>query len=161
MIIYVENPMKSTIKLWEVLSEFTTVEGYKTNIQRSIHFYTLAINNKKFFFVFFAISWAASTAYGGSQAGGRIRAVAASLRQSHSNAGIRAASATYTTAHGNAVSLTHWARPEIEPTTSWFLVDSFLLHHDGNSSFFKNLELRVPCKLWLHPGLKVREYWNK
>ena len=33
-----------------------------------------------------------------------------------------ATSTTYTTAHGNARSLTHWARPGIEPTTSWFLV---------------------------------------
>ena len=33
-----------------------------------------------------AISWAAPTAYGGSQARGPIGAVAASLRQSHSNA---------------------------------------------------------------------------
>ena len=40
-----------------------------------------------FFFVFFAISWAAPTAYGGSQARGRIGAVATSLCQSHSNAG--------------------------------------------------------------------------
>ena len=31
-------------------------------------------------------------------------------------------SATYTTAHGKADSLTHWARPRIEPATSWFLV---------------------------------------
>ena len=36
--------------------------------------------------------------------------------------GIRAAFVTYTTAHGNAGSLTHWARPGIEPETSWFLV---------------------------------------
>jgi len=36
--------------------------------------------------------------------------------------GIPATSATYTTAHGNAGSLTHCARPEIEPETSWFLV---------------------------------------
>ena len=35
----------------------------------------------------FAISWAAPAAYGGSQARGPIRAVAASLRQSHSNEG--------------------------------------------------------------------------
>jgi len=28
----------------------------------------------------------------------------------------------YTTAHGNAGSLTHGARPGIEPRTSWFLV---------------------------------------
>ena len=34
-----------------------------------------------------AISWAAPAAYGGSQARGRIGAVATSLRQSHSNAG--------------------------------------------------------------------------
>ena len=39
------------------------------------------------FFGLFAISWAAPVAYGGSQARGRIRAVAAGLRHSHSNAG--------------------------------------------------------------------------
>ena len=48
-------------------------------------------------------------------------AVAAGLRQSHSNVGSEP-SATYTTAHGNARSLTRWARPGIEPTTLWFLV---------------------------------------
>ena len=36
--------------------------------------------------------------------------------------GIRAASATYTTAHGNAGSLTHWERPGIESATLWFSV---------------------------------------
>ena len=55
-----------------------------------------------------AISWAAPSAYGGSQARGRIGAVATSPCQSHKQRGIRAASATYTTAHGNAAgSLTH------------------------------------------------------
>ena len=39
------------------------------------------------FFFLFAISWAAPMPYGGSQARGRIRAVVASLRQSHSNSG--------------------------------------------------------------------------
>jgi len=29
---------------------------------------------------------------------------------------------TYTTAHGNARSLTLWARPGIEPASSWILV---------------------------------------
>ena len=33
--------------------------------------------------------------------------------------GIWAASATYTTAHSNTRSLTHWARPGMEPTSSW------------------------------------------
>ena len=40
-----------------------------------------------FFFVFLLFLWAAPAAYGGSQARGLIGAVAASLRQSHSNAG--------------------------------------------------------------------------
>ena len=35
---------------------------------------------------------------------------------------IRATSAIYTTAHGNAGSSTHWARSGIETATSWFLV---------------------------------------
>ena len=40
-----------------------------------------------FFSCLFVISWATPMAYGGSQARGRIRAVATGLRQSHSNAG--------------------------------------------------------------------------
>ena len=40
-----------------------------------------------FFCLFFAFSWAAPTAHGGSQARGPIGAVATSLRQSHSNTG--------------------------------------------------------------------------
>ena len=40
-----------------------------------------------FFFVFFAISWAATAAYGGSQARGLAGTVATSLRQSRSTAG--------------------------------------------------------------------------
>ena len=35
---------------------------------------------------------------------------------------IRAKSSTYTTAHGNTRSLTHWARPGFEPASSWILV---------------------------------------
>ena len=31
-------------------------------------------------------------------------------------------SVTYTTAHGNAGSLTHYVRPGIEPASSWILV---------------------------------------
>ena len=36
--------------------------------------------------------------------------------------GIWAMSATYTMAHGNTRSLTHWARPGIKPSSSWILV---------------------------------------
>jgi len=39
------------------------------------------------FFFLFAISWAAPSAYGSSQARGPIGAVAAGLRQSHNNTG--------------------------------------------------------------------------
>ena len=40
-----------------------------------------------FFFAFLPFSWAVPTAYGDCQARGLIRAVAASLYQSHSNVG--------------------------------------------------------------------------
>ena len=65
---------------------------------------------------------AAPTAHGGSQARGQIGAVATGLTPEPWQRGIRDASATYTTAHGNTGSLSHWARPWIEPATSWFLV---------------------------------------
>ena len=57
-------------------------------------------------------------AYRSSQARGRIGAAAAGLHQR----GIQATSATYMAAHGNAGSLTHRARPGIEPMSSWILV---------------------------------------
>ena len=61
-----------------------------------------------FFFCLFAISWATPEAYGGSQARGRIRAVAPRLRQSHSNAGSELRlQPTPQAAQGNARSLTH------------------------------------------------------
>ena len=56
-----------------------------------------------FFFLSFFFFRATPETYGGSQARGLIRAVAAGLQHS----GILAASAAYTTAHGNAGSLTH------------------------------------------------------
>ena len=46
---------------------------------------------------------------------------------------IWAVSATYTAAHSNTQSLTHWGRPGIEPATSWML-DTFLLSHEGKST---------------------------
>ena len=52
--------------------------------------------------------------------------------------GIWAASATYTTAHGNTESLTHWARPGIEPSTSWFPV-GFINHWAMTGTPINNL----------------------
>ena len=54
-----------------------------------------------FFFFFFVFSRAVLSACGGSRARGPVSAVEPQQRQ------IRAVSATYTTAHGNAGSLTH------------------------------------------------------
>ena len=73
---------------------------------------------KVYLFIVLCLFRAAPEEYGGSQARGLIRAVAASLRQSHSNTGSELESATYTTAHGNAGSLTHRVRPGMEPATS-------------------------------------------
>ena len=42
---------------------------------------------------------------------------------------------TYTTAHHNARSLTHGARPGIEPKSSWILVGFLSAEHNGNSHF--------------------------
>ena len=65
-------------------------------------------------------------AYGSSQARGIIGATAAGLHHSHSNRSrVLATSMTYTTAHGNARSLTHDGRPGIKPASSWILVSFF------------------------------------
>ena len=58
------------------------------------------------FFSFFFFFRATHPAYGNSQARGWTGA----------------ASSTYTTAHSNARSITHWARLGIKPATSWTLV---------------------------------------
>ena len=56
------------------------------------------------FFLSFFLFRAAPVAYRGSQARGRVGAIAASLHHSPSNSAV---SVTYTTAHGNVGSLTH------------------------------------------------------
>ena len=61
-------------------------------------------------------------AHGSSQARGPIGAAAAPTPQPQPQQGqMPAASATYTTARGNAGSLTHRARPGIRPSSSWIL----------------------------------------
>ena len=72
------------------------------------------------FFFFFDHFRATPSAYGGSQARGQSCSRWPTPQpQQHQ---IQALSATYTTAHGNTGSSAHWARPGIEPATSWFLV---------------------------------------
>ena len=45
MILYIENPKDSTRKLLELINEYSTVAGYKTNTQKSLAF--LYTNNEK------------------------------------------------------------------------------------------------------------------
>ena len=83
---------------------------------------------ERFFFkVLYFFLWAIPAAYGSFQTRGWIGAVAAGLYHSHSNA--RSKPQLWPTLQvaampgcGNAGSFTHWARPGIEPTTSWILV---------------------------------------
>ena len=68
--------------------------------------------------IFYFLFLGHTSAYGGSQARGGIGATSSQPQQHW----IRAKSVTYTTALGNAGSLTHRARPGIKPTFSWILV---------------------------------------
>ena len=45
MILYIENPRESTRKLLELINEYSKVEGYKINAQKSLAF--LYTNNEK------------------------------------------------------------------------------------------------------------------
>ena len=75
-----------------------------------------------FFFFFFFFFRAAPMGYGNSPARDQIGTAVVSHSHSHSNLGPKLCLQPYTTAHGNTRSLTHWARPEIEPSSSWILV---------------------------------------
>ena len=73
------------------------------------------------FFLSFLLFRATPMAYGGSQASSIQNYSCWPMPQPQPHQ-IWATSVTYTTAHGDAGSITHWARPGIEPKTSWFLV---------------------------------------
>ena len=77
-----------------------------------------------FVFFFFLFSLATPVAYRGSQARSNQSYSHQPMPEPQQH-GIRAASATYTTAHGNAGFLTHWARPGMEPTSSRMLIRFF------------------------------------
>ena len=98
--------------------------------------------------IFFLSFRATPAVYRNSQARGLIRVTAAGLGQRQ----IQASSATYTTAHGNARSLTHWARSGIEPATSWFLVRfiSAAPHQELQVGFFDH-----KGRTWLHTSYLI------
>ena len=79
---------------------------------------------------------------------------------------------TYTTAHGNTRSLTHWARPGIKPTSSWMLVGfvtaepqwelppcmNYFIQQEMGLWFFNELTL---CRLQISEVKEAfLEYWK-
>ena len=75
---------RDTERQTETVSE---TEGRERERGKSLQSFVLSVCLFVCLFCLFAISWAAPMAYGGSQARGRIGAVAAGLHQSHSNMG--------------------------------------------------------------------------
>ena len=63
------------------------------------------------------------SAYGSSQTRGQNRSYSGQPTPQPQQCKIQAESATYTTGHGNAGSLTHWAAPGIKPASSWTFVN--------------------------------------
>ena len=96
-----------------------------------------------FFLFFFCLFRAIPTANGSFQARGQIGA-----ESQPQQCWIQATSTAYTTGHGNARSLTHWARLGIEPMSSWILVGLLSMSHNRNSCLvhFQTLALIT----WLH-----------
>ena len=74
-----------------------------------------------FSFFFFFLFRAAFASYGNPRLGVHLELQLLAYTQPQ-QCGIRAESLTYTTAHGNARSLTYWVWPGIEPVSSWILV---------------------------------------
>ena len=103
--------------LWKFFSTTDSDFLYSSNPQTRWVLPILSFLNL-FFISFFFLFRATLVAHGGPQARGWIGATAASLQQCQ----IWAVSVTYTIAHGNAGSVTHWVRSGIELATSWFLV---------------------------------------
>ena len=76
------------------------------------------------FLFYFLLFRAAPRTYGSSQARGQIGTVATGLHHIHSNTSSEPCLQP-PIAHGHAGSLTHRARPGIEPASSWILVRLF------------------------------------
>ena len=101
-------PIKRMSSYWSILS----------NIQGNIWLLILLL----LLLLLFGLFRAASVTYGGSQARWLNRSYSCQATPQPQQCGIQATSATYATADGNARSLAHWARPEIEYESSWMLV---------------------------------------
>ena len=85
-----------------------------------------------YFFCLFAISWATPVAHGGSQARGQIVTIATATWDLSRVCGVHHSSQQHRI-------LTHWARPGIEPETSWFLV-GFVNHCSTTGTLEKDFK---------------------
>ena len=105
---------------------------------------------------------AAPTAYGGSQARGPIGAYRCQSTPEPQQSKIQATSETYTTAHGNTRSLTHWARgTHVLMEASQVCLP---LRHEGSSGFANFMNSFPSCNLlglgfrtWIMQNL----WWSK
>ena len=126
--------------IWKLISRAIGSESFiKCKIPGSCYIVSqfFVHSNILFFLLFFFFFLTATpTAYGGSQAQGWVGTVAAAYVIAiaiHDASHI----CDYTRAHSNIGSLTHWARPGIEPISSWTLCQVLNpLRQDGNSIFF-------------------------
>ena len=95
------------------------------DLQYSINFYCTAKwpSHMHICSVYVCLFRGIPMAYGGSQTRGQIGDVVTGRPTPQPQQHLTpAASATYTTAHSSAGSLTHWVRPGIKPVSSWILV---------------------------------------
>ena len=120
------------------------------------------------FLFLFLLFRPAPTAYGSSQARGRIGAVAAGLHQSHSNSGSELRLRPTPHSSHNAGSWTHWSRPGVEYTSrilldaiwicfSWtargnlcgvFQIDIGVWENFRILEFFFFFLIWLPCSIW-------------
>ena len=92
-------------------------------------------NMSDYLFIFFLLFRVTHAPYGSFQANWSWSCQPTSQPQPQPRQ-LWAPSATYATAHGNAGCLTHWARPGIEPASSWILVGFFTAKPQQELPFF-------------------------
>ena len=69
---------------------------------------------------------------------------------------IRAVYGTYTTAHGNAGSLTHWVGPGIKPASSWILVCSLPMSCNRSSDYIFSERKKSKVQRWCTSEVTMR-----
>ena len=107
------------VESWRVVFTPTNIRGLWQEIPV---FFFLFLKFKLNFCFVCLLFRAAPAAYGGSQARKSNWSCSLQLIPQPEQCQIQTLVVTYTTAHGNARFLTHWARPGIEPASSWMLV---------------------------------------